>query len=114
MHFCVALVFLSFPLSCCSEGFYNCFPLICVQFVLGKSVKQLQVVSIAHASVFYFYNDLEKKVFKISVDGVGRKIPCFTINCLMAVLKPSSAVRDASFILRQEQGSPSQQMKEGR
>lgn len=87
-------------------------PFDCVQFVVGKSVKQLQVVSVAHASVFYFYNDLEKKVFKISVDG--RKIPCFTINCLMAVLKPSSAVRDTGFILRQEQGSPSQQMKEGR
>lgn len=112
MHFCVTLVFLSFPLSYCLEGFYNCFPLICVQFVLGKSIKQLQVVSIAHASVFY--NDLEKKVFKISVDGVGRKIPCFTINCLMAVLKPSSAVRDTSFILRQEQVSLSWQVKEGR
>lgn len=27
-------VLLSFPLSCCPKGFYNCFLLICVQFVL--------------------------------------------------------------------------------
>lgn len=36
------------------------------------------------------------------------------MTCPMAVQKCSSAVRDSSFILSQEQGSPCQQMKEGR